>query len=66
MALSRVLAAPIFGVMAVVQVLRYVQAWPVSINGLAVPLWGSAVAALVLATLAVLMWRDGAPRRERF
>ena len=59
MAVSRVLAAPLFGLMACVQVLRFVQAWPVSVNGYSVPVWFSAVAALAFATLAFLLWREG-------
>jgi len=58
MAVARFIAAPLFGVMAIVQVVRFVEAWPVSINGFSVPVWASAVAAVGFATLAVLIWRD--------
>jgi hypothetical protein len=54
----------VFALLAIVQALRFVRAWPVSINGVAVPLWASAVAALVFGTLAVLVWRDGGRRRR--
>ena len=64
MSVSRHLAAPVLGFIAVVQAVRFVQAWPVSINGYPVPVWASAVAALAFAALAVLVWREGAsPRR---
>jgi hypothetical protein len=62
MAVSRVIAAPLFAVLAGVQAIRFVQAWPVLINGFSVPVWCSAVAALGFGALAVLVWRDGAPR----
>ena len=65
MSVARILAAPLFGVMAVVQAVRFAQAWPVSINGFSVPVWASAVAAIGFAVLAVLVWRDGAPGREK-
>ena len=64
MSVTRALVAPLFGVMAVVQAVRFAQAWTVTINGFAVPLWASAVAAIGFAALAVLVWRDGAPKRR--
>jgi hypothetical protein len=64
MSVSRHLAAPLFGVIAVVQAVRFVEAWPVSINGYSVPVWASAVAAVAFAALAVLVWREGAPQRQ--
>ena len=63
MAVMRVVVAPLFGAMAIVQAVRFVQAWPVSINGFSVPVWASAVAAVGFAVLAVLVWRDGGPAR---
>jgi hypothetical protein len=58
------LGAPIFGIMAIVQTVRFVQQWPVSINGFSVPLAFSAVAAVGFAILSYLHWRDGAPRNR--
>jgi hypothetical protein len=43
---------------------RFVQAWPVSVNGFDVPLWGSAIAAVGFMTLAVLVWRENGPARK--
>ena len=68
MAISRVLAAPLFGVLAVVQAFRFVQAWPVTVNGYSVPVWASALAAVAFGGIAVLLWREGGPisvRRHR-
>ena len=59
MSVSRLVAAPIFGIIAIVQAVRFAQAWPVSVNGFEVPVWASAVAALLFGTLAVLLWREG-------
>lgn len=59
MAVSRNIGAPVFGIIAVVQAVRFVRAWPVSINGFDVPVWASAIAALGFGILAVLMWREG-------
>lgn len=63
MALSRTLATPLFAAIAVMQAVRFVAAWPVSINGFSVPLWGSAVASVAFGCIAVLVWRDGGARR---
>ena len=63
MSVSRHLAAPVFAVIALVQAVRFVQAWPVSVNGYEVPVWGSAVVALACGALAVLLWREGGPPR---
>jgi len=59
MSATRILTTAIFAVIAVVQALRFFQAWPVSINGYEVPVWASAIAALACAALAVLNWREG-------
>ena len=62
MTIARTLAIFVLAALALVQAVRFLWAWPVLINGFAVPLWASAVAAVVLAALAVLLWRDGAAR----
>lgn len=58
MAVARKLAAPLFAAIAVVQAVRFVEAWPVSVNGFSVPLWASAIAAIGFAALAILVWRE--------
>ena len=52
------IAGILFGMIALVQLLRVVQGWEVIVNGFAVPLWASAVVALVTALLAVMVWRE--------
>jgi hypothetical protein len=59
MSVSRYVAAPLLGFIAVMQALRFLQAWPISVNGFDVPVWGSAIAALVFGTVAILVWREG-------
>jgi hypothetical protein len=64
MSVSRYVAVPLLGFIAVVQALRFAKAWPINVNGFEVPVWASAVAALVFGTVAVLVWREGgSPRR---
>ena len=51
-------AALVLGVVALVQLLRLILGWSVVVNGFAIPLWASAVACLVAAGLAVMVWRE--------
>jgi hypothetical protein len=53
------IAVFIIGFIAVMQALRFAFGWPLSINGIAVPLWPSAVAFVVLGVVAVMLWREG-------
>jgi len=53
-----VVAAVILGLVALVQLLRLIFGWSVVVNGFAIPLWASAVACLVAAGLAVMVWRE--------
>lgn len=52
------IAVIVFACVAVLQLVRFIQAWPVSINGFAVPVWASAVVFVVAAVLAVMLWRE--------
>ena len=47
---------------AVVQLLRFLLGWPVSINGVSIPLWLSAVAFVVIGGITVMAWRERRPR----
>ncbi len=58
MAIPRIVAALLLAMVAVAQTVRIFLAWPVTINGLSVPLWVSAVLAVVCASIAVMLWRD--------
>lgn len=59
MSVTKILTTILFAAMAVMQAIRFAQAWPVSINGYSVPVAASAFAAVAFAALAVLNWRDG-------
>ena len=43
---------------AVVQGLRLVLRWDVTVNGVAIPLWASAIALVVALSLAIALWRE--------
>ena len=64
MTVPRIVAALLLAMVAVAQIVRFVQGWPVTINGFSVPLWASAVLALVCASIAVMLWRDRGTNRS--
>ncbi len=51
-------AALLLALLAVAQLVRFLAGWPVTINGFAVPVWLSALLALVVGLLAMLLWRE--------
>jgi membrane protein implicated in regulation of membrane protease activity len=55
------IAAVVFALIALLQLLRFILAWPVSVNGLVVPVWASAIAFVIAAGLSVMLWRERRP-----
>jgi len=51
-------AVVVFALVALVQLLRVVLGWDVSINGVHIPLWASLIASVVAAGLAVMVSRE--------
>ena len=43
---------------ALVQLLRFVLGWEVTVNGVTVPVWVSGIAFVIAAGLAVMVWRE--------
>jgi hypothetical protein len=41
---------------ALLQLLRFILGWEVTLNGVRIPVWASAIACLVAAGLAVMVW----------
>jgi hypothetical protein len=52
------LAVVVFALVALVQLLRVVLGWEVSIAGIAIPAWASVIAFLAATTLAVMVQRE--------
>jgi hypothetical protein len=48
----------VFLLVALLQLLRVVMGWEVTVDGIIIPLWASVVACLVAATLAFMLWRE--------
>jgi uncharacterized protein YacL len=51
------LAAAIFALVAVVQLLRIAMGWAITFNGTPIPFWPSAIAVVVAALLAIVGFR---------
>jgi hypothetical protein len=51
-------------VLACVQVLRLILGWRVTVAGLEIPLWASAIAALIAGSLAIWAFRVRARERS--
>ena len=45
-------------VVAALQLCRFILAWPLVIDTTAIPVWASAVAAIVAAGLATMLWKE--------
>ena len=48
-------AAFVFALVAVLQLIRFLMEWEVTVNGMAVPIWASAVAFVIAAGLAAML-----------
>jgi hypothetical protein len=51
-------ASIVFTLVAIAQLLRFALRWPVTIDGIDIPLWVSAIVCLIAATLAVMIRRE--------
>jgi len=52
------IAVVVFLLVALLQLLRIVSGWEVAVNGITIPIWASALAFVVAAALAVMLWRE--------
>lgn len=52
------IAVVLLALIAVLQLLRFILGWEVTVNGLSVPVWLSAIAFVITAGLAVMVWRE--------
>jgi sterol desaturase/sphingolipid hydroxylase (fatty acid hydroxylase superfamily) len=52
------IAVVVLWLIALLQLLRFIAGWDVRLNGAPVPLWLSLLAAIVVAGLGVMVWRE--------
>jgi hypothetical protein len=43
---------------AVLQLVRLIFGWPITVEGMDIPVWASAVAAVVAGGLAAMLWKE--------
>jgi hypothetical protein len=48
----------VFSLIALLQLVRFIAGWEITVNGISLPLWASAVAFVVAAGLAIMLWRE--------
>ena len=52
------IAVGVFALVALLHVLRLGFGWEVTLQGSVIPLWASAVGAVIAGGLAVMLWRE--------
>ena len=52
------LAVFFLGLLSALQLVRFLLGWEVLVNGVAIPLWASAIACIVAGGLAIMLWRE--------
>lgn len=53
-----IIAIVLFSLIALLQLLRFFLSWEVTVNGMTVPVWVSGIAFVILAGVAVMVWRE--------
>lgn len=48
----------LLSLIAILQLVRFILGWEVSVNGMAIPAWVSAIAFIVVGGLAAMLWRE--------
>jgi hypothetical protein len=51
-------ASAVFALVALLQLLRVLLGWVVTVNGITIPIWASVVICLIAGTLAIALWRE--------
>ncbi|MCY7355149.1 MAG: hypothetical protein LH470_08770 [Lysobacter sp.] len=46
------------GLLALMQLTRFVMGWGVSVNGMTIPVWISAIALVIAGALALTLWKE--------
>ena len=52
------IAVGLLSLIAVLQLLRFVFGWQVTVDGVNIPVWASGIAFVVAAGLAVMVWLE--------
>lgn len=52
------IAVVLFSLIALLQLVRFIFSWEVTVNGIIIPVWASGIAFVIAAALAVTLWRE--------
>jgi hypothetical protein len=52
------IAVVLFSLIALLQLVRFILAWEVTVNGISIPVWASGIVFVIAAALAVALWRE--------
>lgn len=52
------IAIVLLGLLSAIQLLRCLQGWEVTVNGVSIPIWASGIACVFAGGLAILLWRE--------
>jgi hypothetical protein len=53
-----IISIVVFSLISVLQLLRFILGWEVTVNEVSVPVWVSGIACVVAAGLAVMVWLE--------
>jgi hypothetical protein len=52
------MAVVLLSLIALLQLVRFILSWEVTVNGTSIPVWASGIAFVIAAALAVMLWRE--------
>jgi len=58
-----IIAIVVFSFIALAHLLRFFFCADVIVNGIPIPLWASAIAAVISGGLAYMLWRENRPKK---
>lgn len=51
-------AVALLALIAILQLIRFILGWEITVNGLVIPVWLSAIAFVITGGLAAMIWRE--------
>ena len=58
-----VIAIVVLSLTAILQLTRFILGWEILVNGVIIPVWISAITFVISGGLAVMLWRESAPKQ---
>ena len=54
----------IFGLIALLHILRLLYGWEVTINGIVIPMWASVLGFIIAGGLLIMLWHESRQRKS--